>query len=431
MTDTDAWAAPLAPGPVRGTVEVPGSKSATNRALVLAALADGPTTISAGLLARDTRLMMAALSTLGASINEIDPLTWHVTPGPPTAGGHVDVGLAGTVMRFVPPIAGLADGPTTFDGDARARERPLGPLLDALGDLGVACTSAPGGHLPVTVHGTGRVTGEEVTLDASASSQFVSALLLVAARFDRGLTVRHIGAPVPSLPHIDMTIAMLAEQGVTVTSEASNPSDATWQVPPGTIRAVDRVIEPDLSNAAPFLAAAVVTGGQVTIPRWPTATTQAGDALRQLLTRVGARVDLDHRGLTITGPDTVHPLDVDLRDVGELTPVVTAICALATGPSTLRGIGHLRGHETDRLAALVDLLTRLGGYAEATDDGLTIRPRPLRGATVPSYEDHRMATAAAVLGLVTPGVRILDIDTTAKTLPDFPRMWAALVESAG
>lgn len=428
---TEAWPAPTADGPVTATVAVPGSKSATNRALVLAALSDGPSTITAALGARDTHLMARALTSLGVDILEVSGdatgnLDWRVTPGPLHGNASIDVGLAGTVMRFLPPVAALATGPVDFDGDPRARERPLGPMLDALRALGVAITDADG-YLPIRVDGAGSVRGGAVDIDASASSQFVSGLLLSAARFDDGLTLTHTGRELPSLPHITMTLHMLAEHGVAVDFDADR---STWTLAPAPLRAIDRRIEPDLSNAGPFLAAAMATAGTVTIPGWPRHTTQAGDDLRGLLAEMGGQVDLHDEGLTLTGPGGIHGIDVDLGQVGELTPVIAALAALATSPSRLRGVAHLRGHETDRLAALAEMLTALGGSARETDDGLIIEPSPMRGATVSSYGDHRMATAAAVIGLVAPGVRILDIGTTAKTLPDFTSMWKRMLTGA-
>ena len=421
---TSLWPAPLADGPVDGVVDVPGSKSATNRALVLAALASGPSTIRGGLRARDSDLMLAGLQALGVAVDDGDG-HWRITPGHLRGPAAINCGLAGTVMRFLPPVAALADGPVTFDGDVRARQRPMAAMLAALRALGARID--PADALPFTVHGEGRLRGGPVTLDASGSSQFVSGLLLAAARFDEGLTLRHSGPPVPSLPHIAMTAAMLAEHGVVVTADTGDPTSARWHVPPSPLLPRDRTVEPDLSNALPFLAAALATSGRVRIPRWPTASSQPGAVIPDLLTRMGATCTLDGEGLTVAGGGRIRPLTADLGPVGELTPVLAALCVLADGSSHLSGIAHLRGHETDRLAALRHELGALGADVTETADGLDIAPRPLHGAIFHTYEDHRLATAAAVLGLVVPGVAVEDVGTTAKTLPGFAAMWQSLV----
>jgi 3-phosphoshikimate 1-carboxyvinyltransferase len=409
---------------VHAAVAVPGSKSLTNRLLLLAGLADGPSRIGTPLRARDTELMAGALRALGVSVDD-DGADWVVWPGR-LHGGAIDTGLAGTVMRFVPPVAALADGPVTFDGDVYARERPMATLLDGLRQAGVGVDDDGRGALPFTVLGRGSVPGGQVRIDASASSQFVSGLLLAAARYDKGVEITHTGAaPVPSIPHIDMTLAVLRAAGV----EASCVSPGVWQVAPGPVAARDVRVEPDLSNAAPFLAAAIVTGGSVRIPGWPTSTTQAGDALRDLLAAMGADVRLGADGLTVTGSGTLRGLDADLHDVGELTPTLAALAALADGPSSLRGVGHLRGHETDRLAALCTEVSNLGGDVVEHADGLTIRPRPLHAGTWHAYADHRMATAGAIIGLVVDGIEVDDIECTTKTLPDFPGMWSSLLSS--
>lgn len=436
LTPQDPWPAPLASRPVTARIAVPGSKSQTNRALVLAALAHGPSHVIGALYARDTALMIDALCALGTDIStepgrisgtidcRVTPMTSH--SGDSSDALSIDVGLAGTVMRFVPPMAALTTASVTFDGDERSRERPLGPMLAAMRDLGIEVTDDKG-FLPATVTGFGRVPGGDVRIDASTSSQFVSGLLLSGARFDRGLHLTHVGAHLPSQPHIDMTIAMLAEHGVTV-HRSGSPEHPTWHIEPGPIAALDRTIEPDLSNAAPFLVAALVTAGRVEIPDWPAHTTQAGDRLRELLRHMGARVERDGGAIVLVGTNEVRGIEVNLHDVGELAPVIAAAAALATSPSHLTGIGHLRGHETDRLAALAEMIGDLGGDVECGEDDLRITPRPLRGATVSSYGDHRMATAAAVLGLRTPGVFVRDIATTTKTLPDFPGMWSNMLE---
>jgi 3-phosphoshikimate 1-carboxyvinyltransferase len=424
MTDqpvAEPWPAPRATDPVHAVVTLPGSKSITNRALVLAALSDGPSVVRQALRSRDTELMADSLTSLGSPVDTTGD-DWKVTPGPVTGSTTIDCGLAGTVMRFVPPVAALADGPVEFDGDPHARSRPMQEVLRGLRGLGVDIEDDERGHLPFTVIGRGGVRGGQVTIDASASSQFISALLLAGARYDEGVDVRHDGKPVPSLPHIDMTVAQLRLHGVEVDDSDAN----RWRVSPGPIHAVDVLVEPDLSNAAPFLAAAAVTGGSVTVRDWPHETTQAGDAIREILTMMGAKVELDDHGLTVSANGPMQGIDYDLHDVGELTPAVAALCVLAESPSHLRGIAHIRGHETDRLAALTTGFNGLGGHVTETDDGLTIRPSALEGGLFRTYADHRMAHAAVIIGLVVDGVLVEDIATTAKTFPDFPAVWSGL-----
>ena len=419
----DLWPAPLADGPLDALVDVPGSKSLTNRYLVLAALADAPGRLRGALRSRDTRLMAEALADLGARLDE-DGSDWVVTPGPVRGSTQVHCGLAGTVMRFLPAVAALADGPVRFDGDESALARPMGPVLTALRTLGVRVEEhGEPGHLPFTVHGHGSVVGGQVDVDASASSQFVSGLLLAAARFERGLTLRHTGRTLPSLPHIEMTVAVLRDAGV----EVDDSRPAIWRVEPGAIAGRDVRVEPDLSNAAPFLCAALVAGGKVRVPGWPAATTQPGGLLPGILERMGATSRLDGDVLSVTGTGTVHGVDLDLHAAGEIAPTIAGLAALADSPTRLRGIAHLRGHETDRLAALAAEITRLGGQAEQTSDGLVITPRPLTGGTWRTYEDHRMATAGALVGLRVPGVEVEDVATTAKTLPGFVGLWGGML----
>nr|WP_219413113.1 3-phosphoshikimate 1-carboxyvinyltransferase [Pseudonocardia nigra] len=417
------WNAPLAPGPVRGRVTAPGSKSVTNRALLLAALSGGAATVTGAPASRDTALMVGALRALGVPI-EVDGERIAFSAHEGLRGcGTVDCGLAGTVMRFVPPAAVLADGPVAFDGDPRARERPMATVLDALRALGAG---VDGERLPFTLHGTGSVPGGNVVIDASASSQFVSGLLLSGARYDKGVTVHHDGKPVPSLPHIAMSVDMLRAAGVEV--DDSEPD--TWRVAPGRIAARDWAVEPDLSNAAVFLAAAAITGGEVTVLGWPQDSTQPGAKILSVLAEAGCTVAPGPDGMTVRGPDALAGVDVDLHDASELTPTVAALAALATGPSRIRGVAHIRGHETDRIAALATEITALGGAVTETPDGLEIRPAALSARPDRpwgAYADHRMATAGALLGLVVPGVAVDDITCTDKTIPDFPDRWAALL----
>jgi 3-phosphoshikimate 1-carboxyvinyltransferase len=416
------WPAPVARRPVHGVAVVPASKSMTNRSLVLAALAGSPSRIRGPLVSRDTVLMADALRSLGATVTE-ESADWHVTPGPVHGGADIDVGLAGTVMRFVPPVATLADGPVRFDGDPRARERPMAQLVGALRDLGATVEDDGRGALPFTVVGTGGLRGGTVDVDASASSQIVSALLLTAPRWADGVTVRHVGdRAVPNAPHLRMTVAMLRDRGVHV----DDATPQAWEVGPGPVEGRDETIEPDLSSAAPFLAAAAVTGGEVRMPGWPVRSTQPGALLPLLLEAFGASATVEDGTLVVRG-GTLRGADLDLRDAGELTPVLAAVAALAPGRSRLTGVGYLRGHETDRLAALTAELGALGARITEEDDGLRIEGGGIAGGLFHTYADHRLAMAAAVLGLVVPDVLVEDVDTTAKTFPGFAAQWSAFV----
>jgi 3-phosphoshikimate 1-carboxyvinyltransferase len=459
------WLVPQARGPVRAVVRLPGSKSMTNRALVLAALSDRPTLITGPLVARDTRLMAGALSALGCRITEVGD-AWQVEParlGPSATPGDVastrrgqrvhdcidiDVGNAGTVLRFMPPVAALADADVRFRGDERVSKRPVGPLLTALRTLGATVSDHGTGAVPFAVRGRGSVPGGTVTLDASSSSQLVSGLLLAAARFDAGAEIRHSGPPVPSAPHIEMTVRMLRSAGVDVRVGTGTPGPQprsaahagidpgrlvmhSWRVMPGPIRAERIDVEPDLSNAVPFLAAALVTGGDVTVAGWPADSLQPAPRIIELLRSMGADVRLNDAGLRVSGSGTIHGVVADLSEVGELTPVLTALAALASSPSEFTGIGHLRRHESDRLATLAGEIGKLGGDITELDDGLRVRPAPLHGSgvTFNSHDDHRLVMAAAVLGLVTGGVRLLNATTVGKTFPQFSARWTQMLAS--
>lgn len=474
---------------MRGRVTVPSSKSLTNRYLLLAALADAPSTVISPLDSRDSRLMLEALQALGAGIEHIcdyastgEPAV-RITPlataaplqgqGSPPAvperqpasepPSEVDCGLAGTVMRFLPAVAALTGRTVRFDGDPEARVRPMGAVLQGLRDLGAdieehpssassssaSSSSGAGGSatgtspttLPFVVHAPGGLRGGEVALDASGSSQFVSGLLLAAPLMPEGLTVRHTGDEVPSSEHVSMTVEVLRELGVVV--DDSQPF--RWHVSPGRPRAFTVRVEPDLSNAGPFLVAAALTGGEVSVPGWPLRSTQIGRRWTEILTQFGAEVDLTEEPdadvggtatLTVRGrldaesrPVVTSPGTVD--GTAELTPTVAALAALAQGPTTFTAVGHLRGHETDRLAALVTELRRLGADAEETDDGFRVLSPVTRGAVVRSYADHRMATFGAAVGLRLDSVSVEDIGCTAKTMPTFPSLWRALVSPDG
>jgi 3-phosphoshikimate 1-carboxyvinyltransferase len=399
--------------------------------LILAAQADSPSILRRPLVSRDSELMVAGLRALGVGIEEknvttngVEELQWIITPAPLRGGVKIDVGNAGTVMRFLPPLAALATGDVAFDGDPRSYERPLGPVIKALEELGISIEHDGRYSLPLKLHGTGKIPGGALTIDASASSQFLSALLLVAPSFENGIVATHKGGQLPSMPHIEMTVDMLRSFGADVEVDTAAQS---WSVKPGKLHGQELVIEPDLSNAAPFLSLAMVCGGSVTIADWPKTTTQPGDQLRSIFTQMGAKVSMDERGLTLSGTGVIHGIDIDLHDVGELTPSIAAVAALADSPSHLRGIAHLRLHETDRLAALTREINSLGGDVVEEESALHITPAPLHGGVFHTYDDHRLATAGAVIGLAVPGIEVENIATTRKTLPDFPGLWSSLL----
>jgi 3-phosphoshikimate 1-carboxyvinyltransferase len=434
VMDSGRWRAPEAQGPVRATLRLPGSKSITNRALILAALSDSPSVVRGVLSARDTSLAVGALRALGCTIHSRGTDV-GVHPGSPAQGAavSVDVGNAGTVMRFLPAVAALTPAAVAFDGDPRARQRPVGALLSALRALGVSIEDGGRGALPFTVHGTGSVPGGPVTLDASGSSQLVSGLLLAAPRFTEGVEVRHSGPPVPSLPHIEMTVRMLRGAGASVEVGAGERPDR-WVVRPGRLNLGDFTVEPDLSNAGPFLAAALVTGGSVTIRDWPSVSLQAADAILDVITQLGGSVSRGDSGLTVTGSGVINGISADLRDIPELCLPLASVAALASGPSTFTGVGHTRAQETDRLAAIAKEINALGGDVTELPDGLIVRPRPLSapaGHAFESYDDHRMVMAAAVLGLGVPGIEVLNAATVGKTFPDFTTLWEGQLSARG
>lgn len=421
----------LWPAPYRGSqaidsaITIPGSKSVTNRALILAALSHSPSVLHKPLHSRDSALMVAGLKALGIGIQEAPNGDLTVTPAPLFGPAQIDVGNAGTVMRFLPPLAAMAKGLIHFDGDERSHERPLGPVISALESLGVLIEHGSRYSLPMTINANGQLQGGSVEVDATSSSQFISALLLVAPATKEGITVIHTGTSLPSLPHIEMTIQMLRKKGVRV-----DVGQNRWTVKSHLMQGINSTIEPDLSNAAPFMAAAMICGGKLSVKDWPAQTTQPGDQLRDIFTQMGATVTRSGNDLTISGTGQIYGIDIDLHDVGELTPSIAALCALADSPSYLRGIGHLRLHETDRLAALAREINSLGGSVVEEPTALRITPAPLHAGIFHTYEDHRLATAGAIIGLRVDGVQVENIETTQKTLPDFPKAWANMLSGS-
>lgn len=418
-----SWTAPTATGPVGTKLSLPGSQAMTARALVISALAAGPSTLRRPRRARDIELMAAGLRAMGAHISTVDDERWLIRPHALHGPARIDVGPTGPPMRFLPPVACLAEGTVTFEGACAGSSRAIAPLVAALRSIGVAIDSAPTGALPLTVRGTGRVTGGDVVIDASASSQFVSALLLSAARFDNGLVLRHTGAPVPSAPHLRMTVQMLRAAGAGIDDAVAD----VWTVQPGRLAGRGWDIEPDLASALPFFAAALVTGGSVTLTGWPHTSLQPVNRLRELLTGMGGEMARCADGLTVRGTGSVRGIDADLGDVSELTPVFAALAALADSPSRLRGVARIRRHATDRLTALARQLTALGAEVTESHDSLRIRPRPLRGGVFETYADPRMTQAAAVLGLAVPGIELRGVAGPAKPIPEFPALWSAMV----
>ena len=428
----DLWRAPFrGNNPITASITIPGSKSATNRALILAALANTPSTLRKPLHSRDSALMIAGLKAIGCGITQESNGDLIITPGKFFGPARVDVGNAGTVMRFLPPVAALANGLVHFDGDARSHERPVGPVISALEELGVTIEHGNRYSLPLTINGSGQITGGALEIDASASSQFISALLLIGPATQTGITIKDVGISLPSLPHIEMTIEMLKKFGAQVESKIIEDGRREWRVEPGDLAGQDLIIEPDLSNAAPFMAAAMISGGEVVIADWPKSTAQPGDQLRKIFTEMGAKIEFVGSGLKISGTGKIHGIDIDLHDVGELTPSIAAVAALADSPSSLRGIGHLRLHETDRLAALATELNALGGDVDEEESALHISPAPLHSGIFHTYDDHRLATAGAMIGLAIDGIQVENIATTQKTLPDFPGTWHAMLDSNG
>ncbi len=458
------WPAPLAPASSEAAgknalMHIPGSKSLTNRYLLLAALADSPSYLRAPLHSRDSALMIEALRQLGAGIElvptdspfgpDVKVIPLDFAQAQPHAVS-IECGLAGTVMRFVPALAALLPGEFAFDGDPHARQRPMGPVLEGLRQLGVQVDCEQGENaLPFVLRSPGLASSEGVSeapvvrIDASTSSQFVSALLLMAPRLPQGMVLVHEGSSVPSIPHIQMTVEALRQMGIRVQEHYPNQGNEAgggeyrWTVHPGSFPGFEMTIEPDLSNAGPFLAAAVVTGKSVTIPHWPApaadssaGTTQVGDMWRELLPALGAQVSYAAGRLTVTGPAQLPEGDFsfDLSAGGELAPTMAAACAFVKGRVELTGIAHLRGHETDRLAALAAEINRLGGAAHDTADSLVIEaPIPADAEAeqvlARTYDDHRMATFAAIIGLRRGNVVVQNVATVAKTMPEFTAMW--------
>lgn len=441
------WKAPFSNNAINALVSVPGSKSLSNRYLILAAIGKKPVVLKGLLRSRDTELMINALSVFGVCCKSLSSDGTTVCVIPPKNGvfsvddcAVVNCGLAGTVMRFVTALALFANKSVKFDGDEQAYARPMKPVLDGLEQLGAKIVyHGEVGFLPFSVippknlesYGVNSAqnscNNRVICIDSSLSSQFISALLLIASRIPKGLQIEHIGSKLPSMPHIQMTMEDVRKAGGVV----DMPESGVWRVKEHDLILPDEVVvEPDLSNAAPFIGAALIAGGCVKIPNWPLKTTQPGGLLPGILEQMGAKIVFEHSSadsstLCVTGSGKIHAIkSLDLAAAGEVAPSIAAILAFADGVSELHGIAHLRGHETNRLAAIVAELNRVGIGADELEDGIRIIPsQNMHGEVMETYADHRMATFASMLGLRISNISVKNIATTRKTLPDFRAMW--------
>jgi 3-phosphoshikimate 1-carboxyvinyltransferase len=399
------------------TVSVPGSKSIANRALVCAALADGRSVLTNVPDGDDTVAMLDCLGGLGVEA-AIDAATATIagigtswTPEP----RHLHAALAGTTSRFVTALAALGAGPITVDGHPPLRRRPFGPLHDALAQVGVTVTpgEAPG-HLPATVHGP--PTSGRVEIRGDVSSQYVTALMLIGPYLPGGLEL-HLTSELVSRPYVELTAAVMTWFGI----EGVAMGDELIVVEPGAYRPTQLAIEPDASSASYPLAVAAVTGGTVTVDGLGNEALQGDAAFADLLGEMGCRVDRTDGAVTVTGTARLRGIDVDMADISDLVPSVAVVAALAESPTRIRGVGFIRGKESDRLGDLATELRKAGVDAHETDDGLTVGPSrdTLHGALLETHHDHRLAMAFAVLGSVTDGLRVADPDVVSKSWPGF------------
>ena len=411
-----------ATGPLDATVEVPGSKSLTNRALVAAGLARGPSTITGALQADDTEAMVGCLCSLGIDVlADWDAAEVTVTGcdgEPPSTDAELDARLSGTTSRFVLPVAALGSGRYTVDGAPPLRQRPFGPTVAALRDLG-AHVDEPGGPglLPLVVSG-GPVAGGEVSLPGDASSQFVSGLLLAAPAMRDGLVV-HVPTALVSQPYVDMTVEVMRAFGAVV----DRPADATWIVAPTGYDGIRYAVEPDASAASYCFAAAAICGGSVTVPGLTRSSNQGDVAFVDVLERMGAEVTHGADHLTVTGTGELRGIELDMADLSDTAQTLAAVAVFADGPTRVTGIGFIRAKETDRIGAVVTELQRCGIDAEEEADGFVVHPGEPRPAVVQTYDDHRMAMSFALLGLRVDGIEIADPDVVGKT---FPRYWETI-----
>lgn len=417
---------PISPsGPVRGSIRPPGSKSITNRALVCAALAEGPSTLRGALDSEDTRIMRDCLTRLGVAIQAFDEGTRLELTGCrgrwPATSAELWVGNSGTTARFLAAAMALGEGRFRIDGSPRMRQRPLQDLLDGLAQLGVpAAGEAAGGCPPVEIEARG-LPGGTARVRGVVSSQFLSGLLM-AAPYASSPTRLEVEGPLVSAPYVDMTLAVMESFGVRVARRG-----ARFDVPRACYQGRVYPIEPDASAASYFLAAAAVTGGEITIAGLGPRSLQGDWAFADVLQRMGCRVERFDDTLRLQGAPLVA-VDVDMNAISDTVPTLAAVALFALGPSTITNVAHMRHKETDRLAALAAELRKLGAEVDERADGLRIVPRTLQGAQLATYDDHRMAMSLALVGLRVPGVRIEDPACVGKTYPGYFADLAKIVQ---
>jgi 3-phosphoshikimate 1-carboxyvinyltransferase len=438
MSRTDVTTVAPVAGPLDADVEVPGSKSMTNRALICAALAEGTSVLDGALFADDTEAMLEGLGRLGISI-EIDRdaqrITVHGCGGslPPSAvGASLDARLSGTTSRFLLPLLALGKGPIRLDAAAPMRARPMADGIDALRSLGVSVTDeGEPGHLPVTVDGPPSPPADgpaHLAVAGDASSQFLSGLLLSAPAWPGGLRLA-VGGELVSRPYIEMTVAVLRAFGAQVTVEGDLGRDDdgaegdndTWTVAPTGYRAADYRVEPDASAASYFFGAAAVCGGRVTIDGLGRSSLQGDLGFVEVLARMGCEVEQSDAATTVIGPPpgALRAVDVDMRHISDTAPTLAAVAVFAEAPSRLRGIGFIRHKESDRIGDVARELRRCGITVDEVDDGMVVHPGAPQPARLATYEDHRLAMSFALLGLRAPGIEVADASVVAKTFPAF------------
>jgi 3-phosphoshikimate 1-carboxyvinyltransferase len=413
----DALLIPQAPGPVRGSIRPPGSKSITNRALVCAALAEGTSLLTGALDSQDTRVMATGLAALGADVTADWPRgeirVQGTTGSIPVRAASLDCAASGTTMRFLSAICGLGHGHYRLDGTPRMRQRPIGDLIDALRSLGVDATAeSPGGCPPVVIHAAG-LSGGSTRICGSTSSQFASGLAMAAACTPQGMHLEFTGTLV-SVPYLDMTRRVMTSFGGRITDEA----DGSWTVAATGYHGCRYAIEPDASAASYFFALAALTGGSVRVEGLSRRSMQGDVAFCTALEQMGCRVDWDDDAITVSGR-AAHGVDIDMNAISDTVPSLAVVALFADGPTAIRNVAHIRDKETDRIGDLARELRRLGAVVDERTDGMTITPAPLHGASLRTYDDHRMAMSLALAGLRVPGVWIEDPGCVGKTFPDY------------